>query len=120
VPVSTLSSVAIRVHKIDAMVAFYSDAFGAQFHEVDTFGIRSKFGDLGDVVLKLVPIRDDVDFEGFPLHQLGFDVPDAEAIIPIAEQHGGRQHGATLREGSTTHVVIRDPDGNTLELYSSQ
>jgi catechol 2,3-dioxygenase-like lactoylglutathione lyase family enzyme len=100
------------------MIAFYSEAFKIQFHEVDTFGIPSQFGDIGGVTLKLVPIRDASDFEGFPLHQLGFNVPDPEAIIRIARQHGGRLEGRILRDGEKVHAAIRDPDGNTVELYS--
>ena len=113
-----LSTVAIRVHNLASMVAFYSAAFATQFHDVDTFGIPCQFAEVGNVTLKLVPIRDETDFVGFPVHQLGFNVPDAEAIIAIAEDHGGRQEGEALRDGDRLHIAIRDPDGNTLELYS--
>ena len=35
-PVVKLTTVAYRVHKQEAMVAFYSQAFGAKFREVQT------------------------------------------------------------------------------------
>jgi catechol 2,3-dioxygenase-like lactoylglutathione lyase family enzyme len=105
---------------MEAMVAFYSQAFGIRFREVDAFGIRSQFGEIGGITLKLVPLRDGVDFEGYPLHQLGFDVPDVEAVLQLAEHHGGRGEGEILRDGSRVHTAVRDPDGNTIELYSTQ
>ena len=114
----SLTTVAIRVRHLDAMVAFYSQAFKARFHEVDSFGIRSQFGEINGITLKLVPIRDAADFEDYPVHQLGFSVPDVEAVLSLAHQHGGRPEGDILREGNTVHAAVRDPDGNTLELYA--
>ena len=113
-----IESVAIRVHRIDAMVDFYRDAFGARFTVVDTFGIKSRFATVGGITIKLVPIRDAVDFEGFPSHQLGFRVSDVDAAIALAVKYGGRQEGMTRRTESGVHAAVRDPDGNTIELYS--
>ncbi len=115
---SSLSTVAMRVHHLDAMVAFYSEAFNIRFSKVETSGIHSRFGELNGITLKLVPLRDAADFEDYPIHQLGFSVPDIEAVVSLAHQHGGRLEGDILREGSTVYAAVRDPDGNTLELYS--
>ena len=114
----TISSVAIRVSNLEAMLDFYSQAFGVQFHEVDTYGIRSQFGDVDGITLKFVPIRESADFKSFPIHQLGFTVPDVEAVIALAVQHGGRQEGRTIQTDSRKQAALRDPDGNTIELYS--
>lgn len=114
----TISSVAIRVADVDAMLAFYSEAFQVQFREVDTYGIRSHFGEVAGITLKFVPIRDSSDFKGYPVHQLGFTVTDVEAVINLAIQHGGRQEGRTVQVQGKTQAAIRDPDGNTIELYS--
>src|SRR5688500_19468608 len=113
-----LSSIAFCVHNMDAMLAFYSEAFNVQFQEVDTYGIRSQFGDLDGITLKFVPIRESDDFKGFPVHQPGFMVPDVEAVLAIARKHGGRQEGQTLRADGRVQAAVRDPDGNTIELYS--
>ena len=115
---SSLTSIALRVANMDAMLAFYSQAFQIRFREVDTYGIRSQFGEMNGVTLKFVPIRDDVDFKGFPIHQPGFTVPDVQAVIDIALKHGGRKEGQTLQVDGKTQAAIRDPDGNTIELYS--
>ncbi len=113
-----MTTVALRVHRMDAMVAFYSEAFGAHFREVDTSGLRSRFAELrGGITLKLVPLRDSPDFEDFPSHQLGFQVADVGAVIEIAKLHGGRQEGEILEFDGGRHAAVRDPDGNTIELY---
>jgi catechol 2,3-dioxygenase-like lactoylglutathione lyase family enzyme len=114
----TLSSIAIRVSNLEAMLAFYSEAFQVDFQEVDTYGIRSQFGEVGGVMLKFVPIRDDADFKGYPIHQPGFVVPDVEAVVDLALKHGGRQEGQTLQANGRVQAAVRDPDGNTIELYS--
>jgi catechol 2,3-dioxygenase-like lactoylglutathione lyase family enzyme len=113
-----LSTVAYRVHRMSAMTAFYRDAFGVEFREVATgSGIRSQFGELGGVTLKFVPIRETVDFVGFPIHQLGLEVPDVEAVLAAARKYGGRVQDSLRREHGQVHAAVRDPDGNTLELY---
>jgi catechol 2,3-dioxygenase-like lactoylglutathione lyase family enzyme len=113
-----LRTVAYRVNRMSAMVAFYTEAFGARFQAVDARGIRSQFGEVAGLTLKFVPIRDTVDFENFPVHQLGFDVPDVEAVIALAVRHGGRVQDPPVREGGRIHASVRDPDGNTIELYA--
>ena len=113
-----ISSIAFRVYNMEAMLAFYSEAFNIQFQEVDTYGIRSQFGEVNGITLKFVPLREGDDFKGFPVHQPGFVVSDVEAVIAIAQKHGGRQEGQTLRADGRLQAAVRDPDGNTLELYS--
>jgi catechol 2,3-dioxygenase-like lactoylglutathione lyase family enzyme len=102
------------------MVSFYSEASDIRFREVETFGLRCQFGEIDGITFKLVPLRDTVDFEGYPLHQLGFHVPDVAAVVDLAQRHGGRAEGDIRREGETTHAAVRDPDGNTIELYAGQ
>jgi predicted enzyme related to lactoylglutathione lyase len=102
------------------MLNFYSEAFGVQFHEVDTYGIRSQFGEVEGVTLKFVPIRQDTDFKGYPVHQPGFNVAEVEAVIALALKHGGRQEGQTIRVDGKVQAAVRDPDGNTIELYSEE
>ena len=101
-----------------AMLAFYREAFGVRFREVDTGGgLRSQFGELNGLTLKLVPIRDTVEFEDFPIHQPGFEVVDVEAVLAAARKHGGRVQDAPRVRDGRWQPAVRDPDGNTLELY---
>ena len=117
---ANLSSIAIRVANMDSMLAFYSEAFHVQFQEVDTYGIRSQFGVLNGITLKFVPIRDEADFKGYPIHQPGFVVPDVQLVIDIVQKYGGRQEGQTIRVDGQIQAAIRDPDGNTIELYAEE
>ena len=115
----SVRSVALRVHHTEAMLAFYRDAFGVTFREVDTFGIPSHFGTLSGMTLKLVPIRESADFEGYPDYQLGIEVSDLAAVLQVATRYGGRQEGELRSEDGLLHGAVRDPDGNTLELYQA-
>ena len=122
-PDAALTTVALRVHRMEPMKAFYAQAFGVQFREVDTFGLRSQFGEVAGLTLKFVPIRDATDFTNYPVHQLGFTLPDEKAVaavIALALKHGGQREGAPRREQGKLHAALRDPDGNTLELYARQ
>lgn len=113
-----VASVALRVHHMSAMLAFYREAFGVEFREVDTGGgLTSRFGELGGVTLKLVPIRDRADFDGFPVHQLGIEVPNMESVLGAPRKHGGRVHQQPRVRDGRLHAAVRDPDGNTVELY---
>ena len=113
----TLTSVAYRIHHAEAMEKFYAEAFGVRFRDVDTGGLRSRFGEVAEITLKFVPIRESAEFEEFPIHQLGFEVPDVARVMEIARRHGGRVQDAPIRDGNGVHASIRDPDGNTIELY---
>ena len=112
-----LKSIAIRCHDIEKMTAFYGEAFGASFEKFEIGPMTCHFGKSGDFLFKLVPGRDAPDFEGFPMHQIGVSVPDVEAIVAVAKKHGGRLEGEIQRVESGMHAAVRDPDGNTIELY---
>jgi catechol 2,3-dioxygenase-like lactoylglutathione lyase family enzyme len=113
----SLSSVALRVHRLPAMVAFYAEAVGFRFREVEANGTRSQFGTLAGVELKLVPIREAGEFERFPIHQLGFEVADVGAAVASALRHGGRVQDAPTKDGERVRASVRDPDGNSVELH---
>lgn len=116
---SRLSSIAVQVHHLQAMVNFYTEAFGIQFQQVDTGGLLSQFGNLNGMTIKFVPIREQADFENFPSHQLGFVVPDIEPVISLAVKYGGCQEGKIFRDGQRIRAAVRDPDGNSIELYAA-
>jgi catechol 2,3-dioxygenase-like lactoylglutathione lyase family enzyme len=114
---SRLTSIALQTHHIDEMKAFYDDAFGGEFGEIEVAGLTCWFGQVAGITLKLVPLRPQPDPEGYPLHQLGFEVDDVETAISAAIRYGGRQDGVTSQQGGLAYAVVRDPDGNTIELH---
>ena len=115
-----MQSIAMRVSRMEAMLAFYTEAFGIEFREVITGPFKSQFGELDGLTLKFVPIRDEVNFDGYAVHQMGLSVPDLEQVISLATQHGGRQEGEIIVNENGAHAAVRDPDGNTIELYSKK
>ena len=114
-----ISSVAVRVYNLEAMRNFYAEAFQVQFREVNTYGLSSQFGELDGITLKFVPIRESDNFKEYPVHQLGFTVPDVEAVVALALQYGGKQEGKLIKTDNQIQAAIRDPDGNTIELYAT-
>lgn len=84
------------------MVRFYSVAFGTQFREVDTFGIQSHLVEIDGITLKLVPIRDSVDFEGYPVHH---QVPGQTPRLPVGI--GEHLHPRGGRSGCPPGMVGR-------------
>jgi hypothetical protein len=102
------------------MLKFYSSAFGVEFHEVEVGGLRSQFGELNGITLKLVPIRDSADFKGFPVHQPGFIVSNIDEVIALAVKYGGKPEGSVVRDGRRLQGAVRDPDGNSIELYEAR
>ena len=115
-----LTSIALRVHNEETMVAFYTEGFGVTFRTVETSGIRSRFGDLNGVTIKLVPIRDRAEFDAFPIHQPGFEVPSVGRVLEIARRHGGRLLDAPVERDGRVHASFRDPDGNTIEIHGGR
>jgi catechol 2,3-dioxygenase-like lactoylglutathione lyase family enzyme len=41
-------------------------------------------------------------------------------VIALAIKHGGRQEGKTIQVAGKKQAAVRDPDGNTIELYSEE
>ncbi len=114
-----LSGIAIRAHNVDQMVAFYTNVFGGKFNKVDTGGLEAWFGQVAGFTMKIVGLRDDVDFEDYPVHQIGFIVDDVDEAVKKSIESGGRQAGEPMRQDNHVHGAVRDPDGNTIELEAT-
>jgi len=117
-PFARLMSVAIRVYRMEAMVDFYQEAFGVIFAPGRVGDLEVQFGFLGDVLLKLVPLASEQEADEFPVHQLGFEVEDLDAVLELALKYGGSILQEPVSRMHQWHAAIRDPDGNSLEVYS--
>jgi catechol 2,3-dioxygenase-like lactoylglutathione lyase family enzyme/uncharacterized protein YciI len=111
--IAPIRSIAIRCANLEKMKGFYAEALGGRFRVVQASGLRCYFGDVNGMTLKRVPQREQADFERSPTHQLGFAVADVTGTIKLALKHGGKLEGQANEE----HCSVRDPDGNTIELY---
>lgn len=111
-----LVSVALRCFRMEAMVAFYQDAFGFAFEAVAVGGMDAQFGRLNGFTLKLVPLSDARERDEAPSHQLGFRVDDPEAVLALAEKYGGSAFGPERVQDGLRHLAVRDPDGNPVEV----
>jgi catechol 2,3-dioxygenase-like lactoylglutathione lyase family enzyme len=111
-----MNSVAVKCANLQPMIDFYTRAFGGRFEKVDIGGLECHFGQVAGLTLKLVPGRESSDFEGYPSHQLGFEVDNIDEVNAIAEACGGAIENAKVRQGDFAYGCVRDPDGNTIEL----
>ncbi len=118
-PYARLLTVAIRVYRMEAMVDFYQEAFGVSFEPKRVGDLEVQFGFLGDLMIKLVPLASEQDADEFPVHQLGFEVEDLDAVLALALKYGGSILQEPVSRMDEWHAVIRDPDGNSLELYGN-
>lgn len=41
-------------------------------------------------------------------------------LVVVALKHEGRQECEIFRDGEKMHAAVRDPDGNTIEIYTSK
>ncbi|MFT7588105.1 MAG: catechol 2,3-dioxygenase-like lactoylglutathione lyase family enzyme [Limisphaerales bacterium] len=49
--------------------------------------------------------------------QPGFEIKNVRLVIELAKKYGGKQEGEILEHDGKLHAAVRDPDGNTIELY---
>jgi predicted enzyme related to lactoylglutathione lyase len=111
-----LISVALRSFRMEAMVAFYHEAFGIAFEPMAVGGMEVQMGRLGAFTLKLVPLSGAQERDEAPSHQLGFWVPDPEAVLSLSEKYGGGALGPQQIRDGQRHLAVLDPDGNPVEL----
>jgi methylmalonyl-CoA epimerase len=122
--------VAIAVRDLDAAVAWYADAFGAQVAHrevVERDGVEEALLAVADSYIQLLtPIREDspvaryLDSRGEGVHHVGYRVADCAAALQQAVAAGARPIDAEPRPGSRgTTVAFLHPKnsfGTLIEL----
>lgn len=109
-------SVALRTFRMEAMLAFYHEAFGFAFEARQIGPLEAQFGRLHGFTLKLVPLSNAQERDERPSHQLGFWVPDPEAVLALSEKYGGGAFGPERVHDGKRHLAVLDPDGNPIEV----
>ena len=117
-----IDHVAIAVHDLDAAVAFYAAAFGAEVDHrevVDSDGVEEALVKVADSYIQLTtatrddsPIAKFLERKGEGLHHVGYRVDDCSAALASMVAAGATALDETPRPGSRgTTVAFVHPKG---------
>lgn len=118
-----IDHVAIAVHDLDAAVAYYSEAFGAEVahrETVESDGVEEALVKVADSYIQLTaatrpdsPIAKFLERRGEGLHHVGYRVDDCAAALAAMIDAGATPIDAAPRPGSRgTTVAFVHPKGN--------
>ena len=106
----------------DACARFYAALLGMTFQAIPMGDLRFHDGRLGSLALRIFP----ASIAGIEAkdnrHQLGFRVEDLRAALARGLAAGGTQDaGWEVQSGAGgATVALRDPDGNSIELFEKR
>jgi methylmalonyl-CoA/ethylmalonyl-CoA epimerase len=117
-----IDHVAIAVSDLEAAIAYYRDAFGAEVAHrevVESDGVEEALLRVADSYIQLLtPTRDDspvaryLQNRGEGLHHVGYRVDDCAAALEAVKAQGGRVIDEAPRPGSRgTTVAFVHPKG---------
>lgn len=118
-----IDHVAIAVHDLDAAVAYYSEAFGAEVahrETVESDGVEEALVKVADSYIQLTaatrpdsPIAKFLERRGEGLHHVGYRVDDCTAALAAMIDAGATPIDTAPRPGSRgTTVAFVHPKGN--------
>ena len=118
-----IDHVAIAVNDLDAAVAYYAEAFGAEVahrETVDSDGVEEALVKVADSYIQLTaatrpdsPIAKFLERRGEGLHHVGYRVDDCAAALAAMIDAGATPIDAAPRPGSRgTTVAFVHPKGN--------
>ena len=118
-----IDHVAIAVHDLEAAVAYYEQAFGAEVHHreiVDSDGVEEALVKVADSYVQLTaatrpdsPIAKYLEKRGEGLHHVGYRVDDWQAAVDAMIAAGATPIDQAPRPGSRgTTVAFIHPKGN--------
>ena len=109
---TSLSYVALRTPDVEVMAQFYADAMGLATESGGDFGgqgLRLGWGS-GHYALELLP--------GTPaLDHFGLEIADAGGHHAVGERLRSRGVDVAQLDPSAETLVVRDPDGNAVQLH---
>tara|TARA_B100001123_G_C14856379_1_gene846192 strand:+ start:297 stop:698 length:402 start_codon:yes stop_codon:yes gene_type:complete len=118
-----IDHVAIAVHDLEAAIAYYQEAFGAEVHHrevVESDGVEEALVKVADSYIQLTtatrpdsPIAKYLDKRGEGLHHIGYRVDDCQAALEAMIAAGATPIDHTPRPGSRgTTVAFMHPKGS--------
>ena len=96
------------------MVKFYDSLFGTQLQSTEAFGTTLYRGTLGRIPLVICPNEIAGVVAEQSRHQLTLRVTDLSSLLQNVESAGGIVE--TPPADISTSAILRDPDGNTIEV----
>ena len=109
-----IDHVAIAVRDLEAAIAYYQEAFGAEVHHreiVDSDGVEEALIKVADSYIQLLtpytdtsPLAKFMARSGEGLHHVGYRVEDCEAVLESVKEKGARvvdEHPRTGSRGTT-------------------
>ena len=118
-----IDHIAIAVHDLEAAIAYYQEAFGAEVHHreiVESDGVEEALVKVADSYIQLTtatrpdsPIAKYLDKKGEGLHHVGYRVDDCQAALDAMVQAGATPIDQAPRPGSRgTTVAFMHPKGS--------
>ena len=118
-----IDHVAIAVHDLEAAIAYYQEAFGAEVHHreiVDSDGVEEALVKVADSYIQLTtatrpdsPIAKYLEKRGDGLHLIGYRVDDCQAALDAMVAAGATPIDQAPRPGSRgTTVAFMHPKGS--------
>jgi predicted enzyme related to lactoylglutathione lyase len=109
-----LTQMTLATTHMPEMVRFYNTLFGVQLQPTEVYGSTLYRGTLAGIPLLLCPNEiAGVEAEQ-SRHQLAFRVADLSTLLELVETAGGSLESPIT--DSMTGAILRDPDGNTIEI----
>jgi len=113
-----LTQMTLATTRTAEMVKFYDTLFGTGLQPTEAYGTRLYNGNLAGISLTICPNEIAGVQAEQSRHQLAFRVADLTAFLLRVESVGGSLE-TPLTDDPPTQAILRDPDGNTIQLLQA-
>ncbi len=116
--VTEFASISIAAENFDAMLAFYSKGLDIPLKKEDAGEFEYYKGRIGNIDFSLIPNSIAKVKAKENRHQITFRVTSLKQVLSNLVGFGGKIETDAVDEGDRLAVHVRDPDGNSLEIFS--
>jgi predicted enzyme related to lactoylglutathione lyase len=113
-PTKAAPRITLATTNLSALADFYNEVFGADLRPLNQSSTPTYRGDLGGQTL-LLSSKQNVRGKQ-PRQRLNVEVIDIEQFVARVKLHGGTIDGKVIETETEKRLVVRDPDGNLIEL----